>query len=232
MITRAVNYAKSLLLNNYDYSGFDIAAKAFDILNPDETGYAKANRFVDKFYLGFSERPSVKENLPSRNVSDRAVDDALLAVVEGLSEKEIEMFRLSHRILMASESILGNLLLEYIHTKARPYGWSVCWGNCLYGVDLCSEDGLMVHIRNKSTTEVSLNDRNRVGSRVKKWFRINARNGNLKWNDLNSVIGIDRLLCEEDFRAFVHSTVKGNPSCLYTGADEINAFKDLVREVL
>ena len=144
--------------------------------------------------------------------------------------KEINDPRIKY--IICGRGPLRDDLLEYIHKTIRPYGWTCCWGNCLYGIDLAGSDGQKVHVRNKNTTEVSLNDRNRVGGSVSKWFRFNARNGKLKWGELNEIIGKGNILSEDGFRDFVYETVKKNPECLYTGEDEINALKTVYDEVV
>ena len=232
MLVKTISYAKELLKDDYDYSGFEIARLIYDEIAKENVDTVKEKKFVDKFFLGFSDRPSVKKNPSPKNTNDGAVDSAVYAILGDVDPSMLSLLRLSHRVLMASESIMGNLLLEYIHKTVRPYGWTCCWGNCLYGIDLAGSDGQKVHVRNKNTTEVSLNDRNRVGGSVSKWFRFNARNGKLKWGELNEIIGKGNILSEDGFRDFVYETVKKNPECLYTGEDEINALKTVYDEVV
>ena len=115
----------------------------------------------------------------------------------------------------------GNPDLEVLlHANLRPYGWTCCWGNCMQGIDFCSLSGDLLHIRNKSNTEVSSNDRNRIKNKVKKWFRMNAYTGKTKWDELNLIVGKPGLFSEEGFSSFVLDTAKSNPDCLYTGAED------------
>ena len=187
MQQRSVNYAKKLLGDGYDYSGFEIVSAVYDNLY-EGIDLENDKKFIDKFHRGFSDRPSAKEALPTRTVPDYSTDAILCALVDNLDENMLSLIRYAHRISMAADSMIGVMLDEYIHERLRPMGWACCWGNSLQGIDFCSSDGILLHVRNKSNTEVSSNDRNRIKNKVYKWFRLNAYTGKTKWEELNRIV--------------------------------------------
>ena len=220
MLSGSIDYAKKLLLEDYEYSGFEIAATIYDLLYGDDSGVSMETKFIDKFCRGFRDRPSAKEALPTKTVPDYSTDSILKALVPSISDDMLSLIRVGHKISMAADSIIGTMLDEYVHVNLRPYGWTCCWGNCMQGIDFCSLSGDLLHIRNKSNTEVSSNDRNRIKNKVKKWFRMNAYTGKTKWDELNLIVGKPGLFSEEGFSSFVLGTAKSNPDCLYTGAED------------
>jgi hypothetical protein len=100
-----------------------------------------------------------------------------------------------HNLFMSAENIQGNLLEEYISISIRPYGWVWCNGNVLHAIDFCSEDGaVLLQIKNKSNTENSSSSAIRIGTDIKKWYRLGTRTQNgeklpvYKWDSLNQII--------------------------------------------
>lgn len=221
MLAKSISYAEKLLGDDYDYSGFEIAAKVYDGLYVENNDATMEKKFIDKFYRGFMDRPSVKKSLPTKTVFDYSTDSILSALIPEIDVNMLNLIRYGHKISMAADSIIGMMLDEYIHINLRPYGWTCCWGNAMQGVDVCSSSGDMIHVRNKSNTEVSNNDRNRTQQSVKKWFRINAYTGKTKWDDLNLLVGKIDLFSEDGFRDFVYDITRRNPSCLYTGEEDV-----------
>ena len=49
MLSGSIDYAKKLLLEDYEYSGFEIAATIYDLLYGDDSGVSMENKFIDKF---------------------------------------------------------------------------------------------------------------------------------------------------------------------------------------
>lgn len=228
MLSEIIEYAKNQLGDDYDYSGFAIAISTYDTVYGLDSGYAMEKKFADKFCKGFFERPSRKISIPTRTVPDFSTDSILYALIDGLDESKLSLIRYAHRISMAADSIIGMMLLEYLHVTLHPYGWTCCWGNSLQGIDFCSRYGDMLHIRNKSNSEISNNEHNRTKGLVKKWFRMNAYTGKLRWTELNSLVREDELLSEEGFRNFVYATTKDNPESLYTGKEEAEELSNLI----
>lgn len=228
MLASSISYAKDLLSEGYEYSGFEIASVVYDSVYGEDSGASMEKKFVDKFHRGFIDRPTVKEALPTRTVPDYSTDSILYALIPSLDETMLSLIRISHKISMAADSIIGTMLDEYIHDRLRPYGWTCCWGNSMQGIDFCSKEGLLLHVRNKSNTEVSANAKNRIRNKVIKWFRLNAYTGNTKWEDLNLIVGKSGLFSEEDFKNFTFDTIKNNPHCLYTGEEEAKRLSTLV----
>jgi hypothetical protein len=82
-------------------------------------------------------------------------------------------------------------------------------------VDLCSKDGKLYQIKNRSNSENSSSSAIRDGTNIKKWFRIDARTGRTYWDDLSKIIGIQPLFSEEEFGEFCKNLVIKNPAALY-----------------
>ena len=123
---------------------------------------------------------------------------------------------------MAAENILGLVLEEYIHEKMIGRGWAGVWGNSIPAVDCCSSGGDLLQVKNRSNTENSSSNKIRAGTKIEKWFRVDARNGATKWPELTLLLGVDQgYLSEEGFISFASNLLERNPRALYCDEGEL-----------
>ena len=91
MLARSISYAKDLLAEGYEYSGFEIASVVYDSVYGEDSGASMEKKFVDKFHRGFIDRPTVKEALPTRTVPDYSTDSILYALIPSLDETMLSL---------------------------------------------------------------------------------------------------------------------------------------------
>ncbi len=181
-------------------------------------------KWVTKFYKGYQGRISVRCSQMPGTLPDVAINKILessLSQIDAAKAKEVVY---AHRLAMSAENILGLLLEEYIFTKIQKFDesddpntlkWAMAWGMTVNKVDLCSSKGDLLQIKNRSNSENSSSKSVRDGTRIKKWFRINAADGKTNWNALCKLLHCQEgLLCETDFLDFIKSTLQSNPSAL------------------
>ena len=106
MLAKSISYAEKLLGDDYDYSGFEIAAKVYDGLYVENNDAAMEKKFIDKFYRGFMDRPSVKKSLPTKTVFDYSTDSILSALLPEIDVNMLNLIRYGHKISMAADSII------------------------------------------------------------------------------------------------------------------------------
>lgn len=197
----------------WERSGFDIVYQAWKIHVVD-ANEVTLHDFAKRFIKGYNNRPSVRKSNEISTIPDKIIDEIIHARVPRLTKKDIGLIQFGHRLSMATENILGLILEEYIHGKAIKHGWACCWGYSITSVDFCSS-AKMLQVKNRSNTENSSSNKIRAGTRIEKWYRINALNGTTNWLELDRIIGVDQLFSEGDFIDFAKNLIKNNPAALY-----------------
>ena len=201
-------------------SGFDIVYN-FWKNNVNDASIDTYPEFIKDFFIkGYDNRPSVRKSNETGTIPDIVIDKLIKARVSELKDKDIDLIRFGHRLSMSAENILGLILEEYIHDNVLKYGWSCCWGNCIKSVDFCSSKNMLLQVKNRSNTENSSSNKIRQGTKIEKWYRINAQNGKTHWDELNRIIGVRSLMSESDFIDFAKALIKDNPSALFVNKDE------------
>lgn len=206
---------------DYKNSGFDLVHRTWRKISVSTTVFDE-DKFMHSFYRGYMNRLSIRISKRTTTVADPLIDVLLSSRVPSFTNYDINLIRFGHRLSMGSENIIGLLLEEYIHQNIIELGWSCCWGNSISSVDFCSSTGLLIQVKNKSNTENSSSNKIRMGTDIKKWYRMKASTGETCWDELNHTIGAKELLSEQKFREFVTLTVKKNPSLLYLDTQEFD----------
>ena len=201
-------------------SGFDIVFEAWKAYFVDANENT-LQTFVKQFVDGYNNRPSVRTSKKTGTVPDGIIDEIINTRVPRFTKKDISLIRFGHRLSMAAENILGLILEEYIHSRVIDHGWSCCWGNSMKSVDFCSQHK-MLQVKNRSNTENSSSNKIRSGTRIEKWFRVNAINGRTNWLALDMIIGVNQLFSEGDFINYAKNLIKSNPSALFVDKTELN----------
>ena len=119
-----------------------------------------------------------------------------------------------HRLGMAAENVLGKLLEEYIAAEVEPLGWFCCWNSTVRSVDFCSRLGKLLQVKNRSNSENSSSAAIRHGTRIEKWFRVNATTGRTQWPGLVAITNCESL-SEDGFWKFIRGIIQQNPDLLY-----------------
>ncbi len=185
-------------------------------------GVQSPETYIDRWVKGYCD---AIENNPSKRTANpkyACTDHAIAVIVkatQGMTDTEATSGESNHNLFMSAENIQGNLLEEYIASKARPYGFLWCAGNVLRAIDFCNTDGsFFLQIKNKSNTENSSSSNIREGTTIEKWYRLGTRTRggvkvpDYKWDGLNDMInqhkteGFDLTICsmtENDYESFL-----------------------------
>lgn len=178
-------------------------------------------------YFSFT-LPSKREKLPKGTCSDPAIKEMVCAICQ-FSDQEADLESAVHNLFMTAENVQGNLLEEYIANRTKDFGWIWCYGKTLKAIDFCSYDGkYLLQIKNKNNTENSSSSAIRIGTPVKKWFRLNSKRVNgeyvpdFKWDELNEIVNSKRKPCveklcemnENDYHSFLKKVMSENPKII------------------
>lgn len=204
-------------------SGFDVVYNVWKSeTNPTEEDELV---FCTRFIEGFRNRPSVRVSKETKTKPDRVIDQVISGRIRNITNEMLDDIRFAHKISMGAENIIGSILEEYIHWALRQYGWSICWGNCFKAVDLCSNGGKLIQIKNKSNTENSSSNKIRVGTEIQKWYRMNANTGNFCWDKLIQLTGCPKgTLSEDQFEGFARLLISRNHEALFVDENELQNF--------
>jgi hypothetical protein len=181
---------------------------------------AHINKWLEKYFKGYNNRPSKRISKKSGTIPDEIVDTIIFVRIPSLDDSKISAIKSAHRLSMAAENILGLLLEEYLAEKLLPYGWYCCWGETMKGVDFCTQNGDLLQVKNRSNSENSSSKNSRQGTSIIKWHRISARDGACYWHVLNQRVGCTEL-SEPDFSSFVRNTISDNPAAVYVEDDNV-----------
>ncbi|WP_289659370.1 SinI family restriction endonuclease [Flavobacterium panacagri] len=143
--------------------------------------------------------------------------------IKGTSEAELKKIMKGHRLLMSIETIVGDLLEEYLSIKLYDYNWVCCWGSSIDAVDFCNSKGELLQIKNSDNSENSSSSKVRNGTEIKKWSRRKStQNNTFYWEKLIDLTGA-KDISEEDFQSFVGSIIDKNCDCIYSNNQPIKS---------
>lgn len=198
------------------------------ILSDDEQNLES---YLKKWCLSYTD--FILPSKRSKNAKGTCSDPAIIEMIKIYSECTDDQAKLEsaiHDMFMAAENVQGNLLEEYIADRTKKFGWVWCYGETLRSVDFCSHDGnYLLQIKNKNNTENSSSSAIRIGTPVKKWFRLGSKRvegiyvPDFKWDTLNEIINENRIpdignekckMSEEDYYSFLKQVLKNNPYLL------------------
>ena len=136
---------------------------------------------------------------------DPAVDEVLNAF-EGIQPEAFAEITKLHRLSMAAENLIGTLLEHYLAERLENHGWVWACGETLRAIDflLPGEPPVLLQVKNRSNSENSSSSAIRLGTDIKKWYRIKAESGQTNWEKLQKDTGV--IVSEEDFYAFIRRT--------------------------
>ncbi len=159
-------------------------------LTPKITGESTSvivNKWVRKFQNGFDNRISQRASNVPATVHDRALDIIIDSSISHLSTWDLNRIKYSHRLSMSAVKIYWAYYLRSFCRSNWPSLAGIPVGEkCCGSVDFVS-DAMVVflQVKNRSNSENSSSSRVRIGTAIKKWFRVNASDGSHQWDDLN-----------------------------------------------
>ncbi|MCU0354700.1 MAG: SinI family restriction endonuclease [Cytophagales bacterium] len=227
-IETAVNYGREILGAKWDKPIETVLGVALsDKRNLPALGFKESQvinfqayigKWVRCYRNGYESRPSAKTGKPGGTVPDGIVEYILRAKLPNLDDQTAVQIVAGHTLLMSIESLVGQLLEEYLAVQLAADGWCCCWGSTIDAVDFCRADGSLLQVKTSDNTENSSSSRVRNGTTIEKWARRNSKRANIYyWEELNHKVGRNDL-SEEGFRQFVKTVLDSNPACFYITA--------------
>lgn len=179
-----------------------------------------------KLIGGYQHRPSRRLCRSSDTVQDPIVKDIITIGLGNVNTIDVEMVVCSHRIAMASENILGDILEEYISTKIENTPWHIAWGATLKSVDCYNQkERKLLQLKNRSNSENSSSKKVRDGRNIQRWYRIDAKSGNCMWDSLEEIMGAKKnTFSEKDFKLFVKRLISSNTSFITKEFNDLRAY--------
>lgn len=162
----------------------------------------KLRAYVSRYYKA---RNGVVQPKELGTKADPAVD-WILQYFYGVSAEHCQVDSTAHRRSMQAENIVGALLERYIAAGLRPLGWVWCCGSTAKHTDFihpATQQALQV--KNRSNSENAASKSVRQGTTIQHWFRIDARSGQTKWDQLPAPRGT---FTDEGFRHFIELYAK------------------------
>lgn len=170
--------------------------------------------WLNEYDKGYRSRPSMLCAKPTGTIPDDIISNILSTRLANLTEDDLKAVCDAHRLSMSAENLLGGLLEEYLADHLLKNKWYCAWGKTFTSVDFCSSEYELLQIKNRSNSENSSSSKVRVGTKILKWYRVNATTGETNWKQLSDLTGCTGI-SESDFKAFVIKTVSSNPKSLY-----------------
>lgn len=185
-------------------------------------------KWVKKYLKGYKCRPSHRTGNPSNTHSDPVIISTLKYRLPHLSKDDLQKIEEGHSSLMSVENLIGDLLEEYLSIRLSETSWYCCWGSSIDAVDFCNKEGKLLQVKNSDNSENSSSSRVRNGTKIEKWHRrVSTRANTFCWAVLREKLNIDNV-SEEDFRAFIKTTMENNPRCFHI--NEVSALVLRVEE--
>lgn len=200
-----VKYIFDIIANDCDRAPGNIGGDKDD----EETVIRK---WLLKYENGYASRASKRTSKQSCVKDDPIIEKIISARLQKLTKDDLGKIIYGHRIGMAAENVLGLILEEYLCEQLRPYGWHCAWGSTIKSVDFVNKNGELLQIKNRSNSENSSSSSVRKGTKIKKWYRVEAKDSRFMWDKLNEICGTG--LSEEAFIKYAQELLEKNPGCL------------------
>lgn len=168
--------------------------------------------WLQKYADGLARRPSLRSGGLVTTTEDAAVR-IVLEARSGRRGEQLNELTEGHRLAMAAENIVGDLLEEYVADHVAPRGWYCAWGSTMRDIDFCSRDGVLLQVKNRDNSENNASRRVRAGTQIRQWHRSKAHGGATLWPRLAEIVG-EANLSEEGFLGFVRATMTNNRALL------------------
>ncbi|EAU7877072.1 SinI family restriction endonuclease, partial [Salmonella enterica subsp. enterica serovar Infantis] len=166
---------------------------------------------IEYLAQNFNESRLPKKPTPPTTIPDEVVS-LVLNVSFDIPQENLNRIKEEHRLSMASENIVGDLLERYLAEKLEPCGWIWCSGTSVKAVDFIHYDNEkdewgLLQVKNRDNTENSSSSKIRDNTPIKKWFRTFSQRDATNWENFPDEVS-SKDLNEDDFRAFVESYLR------------------------
>jgi hypothetical protein len=190
-----------------DYIDQFVAVIGFLLANP-----AAGKPINDLNNLPKLAKSYVQSRAPKRPQEPTTVPDEMVSFILNvwftIDSADLERAKREHKLVMAAENMLGDLLERYLASILEPQGWVWCSGSVVTAVDFikCRDQARnqwsLLQIKNRDNSENSSSKKVRDGTAIQHWFRTFAQSGKTNWDQFPDETLRDQL-SEEGFRAFV-----------------------------
>ena len=194
------------------------AISEFLIAHPDLAKQPrKGDEFASQKYWEEIATQFVRGRAPRAPVQPVTVPDPMVSVIlDEYFDMEPELLPVvgeQHRLSMAAENIVGDLLERYIASQLEPHDWVWCSGSVVKKVDFLgvksghASKWTALQIKNRDNSENSSSSSVRDGTQIEKWFRTFSRTGKTNWENFPKV-GVHAALSEEAFQDFARAYLR------------------------
>lgn len=168
--------------------------------------------FLARHALGFTGGRYSNGPVMPKTIPDERIRDVLEAAYAVPADKLDDAIRY-HMEAMGAENFIGWILEAYIAYHAEQIGWVWCSGAIIRAVDFIKPLGSgvweLLQVKNRSNSENSSSSRVRLGTAIKKWFRVYANNGRTNWDAFpDNELRIR--LSEDGFRDYIVNWIRQN----------------------
>ena len=207
---------------NQLYPAYPSIAQAYGVVaeflfqNPDMQSSRIPERITAEFLMKhapgfFNGRQSNGPVMP-KTLPDERIRDVLETAYSVPPDRLDEAIRY-HMEAMGAENFIGWILESYIAWQAEQIGWAWCSGAIIRAVDFIKPTGQgkweLLQVKNRSNSENSSSSRVRLGTDIRKWFRVYANNGRTNWESFPDA-ALRTRLSEEGFRNYIVSWIQQN----------------------
>jgi hypothetical protein len=187
----------------------------FCFKNPEITGgLGNLQKFSPRWIETKARQFAKERNTQSPRITGLVTDPLVSTISQSFFDiEQIELLIEHHKIGMAAEQIIGQLLEEYIASKVEELGWIWCTGKMIKATDFIKFPSeaespiVLLQIKNRSNSENSSSAAIREGTEIKPWYRMDAGTGETRWENFPNILENDNLN-EEGFREFVKKKIQ------------------------
>ncbi|MEL9771548.1 SinI family restriction endonuclease, partial [Escherichia coli] len=150
------------------------------------------NKVGQEEHIEYLARSFHESRLPRKPTPPTTVPDEVVSIVLNISfniqPENLERIKEEHRLSMAAENIVGDLLERYLAEKLEPSGWIWCSGTSVKAVDFIHYDEKnnewnLLQVKNRDNTENSSSSKIRDNTTIKKWFRTYSQRDATNWEN-------------------------------------------------
>ena len=147
-----------------------------------------------------------------KTIQDQVVSE-ILRHYFNVPSHELRRAEELHRLSMAAENMIGNLLERYLASVMEPRGYVWCAGSIVRAVDFVKPpvssggDWTLLQVKNRDNSENSSSASVRKGTSINKWFRSFSAQDRTNWGAFPD-LELRPSVSESGFRAFVSSFLR------------------------
>lgn len=177
----------------------------------DPTDAAEVKRYLTALLSSYARQRDKRIFLGEvGTVADPAVD-AVLEAFSSIDKRLLPTYSTYHRVSMAAENKVGDLLELYLAEQLEPLGWFWCCCNIIKGVDFLKPGTpvVLLQVKNRDNSENSSSAAIReylmehgCPVEIRKWHRCKSSDGSTCWQYFPGNED-ESLASEKGFRKFI-----------------------------